>query len=126
MAVALVVVVLMIVDRLLSEYEGADTKKDDTKKEPSKAESEEKKKDEEEARAEARSRAEVRSRVEKKKKDKKGLSSGEIVLIVFGALVVLSGIIWLMGEGAKKYTDNYLKENPGLINSRQNAGVNQQ
>ena len=29
MAVALVVVVLMIVDRLLSEYEGADTKKDD-------------------------------------------------------------------------------------------------
>ena len=32
MAVALVVVVLMAADRLLSEYEGADTKKDDTKK----------------------------------------------------------------------------------------------
>ena len=30
MAVGLVVVVLMIVDRLLSEYEGADTKKDDS------------------------------------------------------------------------------------------------
>ena len=29
MAVALVIVVLMIVDRLLSEYEGADSKKDD-------------------------------------------------------------------------------------------------
>ena len=32
MAVGLVVVVLMAADRLLSEYEGADTKKDDSKK----------------------------------------------------------------------------------------------